>query len=105
MRDQILGGDNILTLSPDLCVFLLELMCPTTSIKQSSMTSGRDRGRDRGRGHDFVGGRDSFGAGRGSYIDRQTVEDKGPGSVNAAEGIITSLRSARRNLVALNGHN
>ena len=48
------------------------------SIEQSAMASGRGRGRGLDRGRDFVGGRDSFGGSRGSYGDRQTVEDKGP---------------------------
>ena len=45
-----------------------------SSIEQSAMASGRDRGR--GHGRDFVGGCGSF-EGRGSYSGKQS-DDKGP---------------------------
>jgi len=79
VRCQILGGDNI----PTLTATFSRIMHVSTeadvttapSIEHSAMASGRGRGR--GREHDFIGGRDLFGGHRGSYGGRQTVGDKG----------------------------
>ena len=79
VRDQILEGDNIFTLTatfPRVISFLLELVSLAPSIVQSAMVSGRGRGR--GRCRDFGGESGLFGGGRGSYGGRQTVGDKGP---------------------------
>jgi len=109
VRGQILGGDNI----PTLIATFSRVMCVSTGAdvtttpfnEQSVMASECGRGCGRGYERDFVGGHGSFGGGRGSYSGRQTVGDKGPGSVSTAEGISTSLRSVGKNLVTLNGHN
>jgi len=61
------------------------------------------RGRGRGRDHDF-GGRGSFGGGCGCYGGRQSDFNKGPDNMSIAGGIIISLRSAGRSLIARNGH-
>ena len=73
--DQILRGDTIPTLTSTffrvMRVFTGADVISALSIEQSTMASGH--GRDHGRGCecDFVGG-------RGSYVDRKTIGDKGP---------------------------
>ena len=65
------------------------------------MISERDRGRGRnfgGRGHGFVGG------GRGLYGGRQSSLKKGPDNAGIVDVVVTSPRSAGRNLVDLSGH-
>ena len=49
-------------------------------------------------------GHGSFGGGRDSYCGNRMLLIKDSGNINIAGGITTSLRSARRSLVALNGH-
>ena len=71
------------------------------TIEQSAMISGRGRGCSRGC--DF-GGRGSLGGGRGSYGGRQSGFDKGQCQCKYCGEIITSFRSAKRNLIALNEH-
>ena len=75
-------------------------------IKQYVIVSRRGKGRGRSRDHsrDFGRGCGLFEGGRDSYDGRQIVGDKGPGNKSIEGGIITSLRSAGRSLVALNGH-
>ena len=78
VRDQILGGDNIPTLtatfSKVMHVSIRANVTTAPSIEQSAMASGRGTGRDRRR--DFVGP-GSFGGGCGTYGGRQTVGNMG----------------------------
>ena len=82
MRGQILGGDNIPTLTATFPrVMRVSTGADVTtapSIKRSDIASGRGRARGRGYGRDFAGGRGSLGGGRDSYSGRQTVGDKEP---------------------------
>ena len=76
---QILGEDNILTLtvtfSRDMRVFTRDDVSSAPFIEQSAMIFGRDRGC----GSDFGGrGRGFVGDGRGSYGGRQSASEKGP---------------------------
>ena len=79
MRDQILGGDNIPTLtaafSKVMHVSIRANVTTAPSIEQSAMASGRGTGR--GRRRDFVEGPGSFRGGCGTYGGRQTVGNKG----------------------------
>jgi len=82
VRDQILGGGSI----PTLTVTFSRVMHVSTgadvssasSIDQSAMYIGRGGGRGRGRERDFGGGRGSFGAGHNVFIGRLHASDKGP---------------------------
>ena len=82
MRRQILGGDNIVTLT----VTFFRVMCisngadvsPAPSIEQSVMVPRCGRGRGRDRGRDFGREHGSFKGGCGPYSSRQIVGDKGP---------------------------
>ena len=101
---QILGGDNILTLTVTFSrvvrVSTGADVSPTPSIKQSVMVSGHGRGRGRGSDRDF-GVRGSFGGGRGSYGGSQNVVDKRPRQCKHCGR--TSLRSVE-SLVTVNRH-
>jgi len=108
VRDQILEGDSILTLTATV----LRVMRVSTrvdvfsapSIEQSAMISRHGRGCDHGR--DFEGwGRGFVGGGRGSYGGRQSASKKGPDNADTVDKVITSPRSAGRNLVELSRHN
>ena len=80
MQGQILGGDNISTLtftfSRIMRVSTGADVTTAPSIEQSVMASGRGRGRGRDRGRDFVGGDGSFGGGCGSSGTKLTISDK-----------------------------
>jgi len=69
------------------------------------MVFRRVRGRSHDRGRDFKGGRSSF---EGSLMDLMVADImtliRGSDNIRIMTGIITSLRSVRENLVALNGH-
>jgi len=71
------------------------------SIEQSAMVSGRGRGR----GRDFERRRGFVGGERGSYGGRQCASEKGPRQCKHVNVVITSPRSAGRNLVDQSGHN
>jgi len=81
VRAQILGGENIPTLTATFFTVMRVSagaeVTTTPSIEQFAMTSGRGRGRGRGRKRHFVEERGSFG-GHGSFGARLTVSDKGP---------------------------
>ena len=98
VRGHILGRDNIsiltATFSGVMCISAgAVVLLPHL---QSVMSSGCGRTRDHGR--DFVGGREVVFL---MMVDRLLVI-RGLSYVSTAEGITTSLRSAGRNLVALN---
>jgi len=80
VRDQILGRDNIPTLTVTFfrvgCVSTGAAVTTAPSIEQSAMASTREKGR--GRERDFMGGSGSFGGGRGFSGARVTVSDKRP---------------------------
>jgi len=104
VRGQILG-DSIFTLTATFSrvmrVSLELIVFSAPSIEQSVMISGCGRGR--GRGRDFRGrGRGFVGGGRGSYEDRVPLR-KDPGNASTVDAIITSPRSAERNLIDLSG--
>jgi len=81
VRGQILGGDNI----PTLTAIFSRVMRVSTGtdvitappIEQSAMASGHGRGRGRDRERDFMGGRGSFGVDHGSSGAKLIVSDKG----------------------------
>ena len=80
MMGKILGGDSIPTLTDTFSrvvrVFTGADVSSAPSIEQSAMYSGRGRGHSRG--HEFGGGRGSFGVGHIFTSGRQSTPDKGP---------------------------
>ena len=78
VRGQILGGDNILTLtvtfSRVMRVSTGAAVSSAPSIEQSAMVSGCGCGRDRDFGES---GRGFVGGGRGSYGGRHSASEKG----------------------------
>ena len=103
-QDQILGGDNIPTLTVNFSRVMRVTtgadVSPAPSVEQFTMVSRRGRGRSRGR--DFT-----------THLEEDvdpTVAGivaliRAPDNVNITRGIIISLASVERSLVTLNGHN
>jgi len=76
---------------------------PTSSIEQSAMISRRGRGRVRGYNNNFRRGRGSLEVVVDPMVADMVALIRGSDNISTARGIIISLRSVMRNLVARMG--
>ena len=82
-----------------------DVLSSVSTIEQPTMAFGRGGYRYSGCGCDFGGGCGSFGGDVTHMVADKVALLKDHVNANIVRGIITSLRSAERILVALNGHN
>ena len=109
MRGQILRGHSIpfltVTFSKVMHVSTGADMSPAPSIEQSAMIFERDRGRGRDRDRDLEEDVAHLEVIVVLMVVDRLLVIRGSCNVSIAKEITTSLRSAKRSLVALNRHN
>ena len=87
-----------------MCASTRDGVTSASTIEQSAIVSERDRGHDRGRSRDFEGGLESLVGGVAHMVVDRVALINDHVNANIVGEIITRLRSAWRNLIAMNGH-